>query len=61
MKPNSSDAIAVETRIVGCDGGEGAMGHPLVFLKIDGDKAAECPYCGCRFVLKEGASSAGGH
>lgn len=61
MKPNSPDIVTVETTVVGCDGGEGAMGHPLVFLKIADSRQAECPYCGRLFRLKEGVSASGGH
>lgn len=61
MKPNNQDIVTVETAVVGCDGGEGAMGHPLVFLKIDASREAECPYCGRLFRLKEGVSGSGGH
>ncbi|TAN57484.1 MAG: zinc-finger domain-containing protein [Rhodospirillales bacterium] len=60
MKPSSKEVLTVETSVVGCDGGEGALGHPLVFLKVEGGKEAECPYCGRRFALKDGAGS-GGH
>lgn len=50
----------VETEIVPCDGGGGALGHPRVFLNMEGKGAIDCPYCDKRFVLKKGAS-AGGH
>jgi len=37
---------------VSCDGGEGALGHPLVYLSIDeNDGYVECPYCDKRFNL----------
>lgn len=48
------DAPEVEevtsTRI-SCDGGGGALGHPLVWLSIGPDGYVECPYCDKRFVL----------
>lgn len=42
---------------VACDGGNGPLGHPRVFLHLVRGKIDEidCPYCGRRFVLKEGA------
>ena len=41
---------------VACDGGEGALGHPRVWLVIPQDTGwAECGYCDKRFVLKAGA------
>ncbi len=42
----------VKTRRVACDGGEGALGHPRVWLSIDDDTGwVECGYCDKRFVL----------
>ena len=32
-----TDQIEVKTATVGCDGGGGAMGHPMVYLKIGGE------------------------
>ncbi len=49
------ETIAVETLTVGCDGGGGALGHPLVYLTLSHEGRAECPYCSRRYVLKEGA------
>ncbi len=38
---------------IACDGGEGALGHPRVWLSIDEDTGwVECGYCDKRFVLK---------
>lgn len=49
----------VQTTRIACDGGQGALGHPRVWLSIDaGTGWVECPYCDKRFVLAEGA---GGH
>ena len=43
-----------QTRIA-CDGGEGALGHPRVWLSIDEDTGwVECGYCDKRFVLDKG-------
>lgn len=37
---------------VACDGGEGALGHPRVWIQIDETLGwAECRYCDKRFVL----------
>ena len=47
---------APETEIVSawrvaCDGGEGALGHPRVWLTIPQDKGyVECGYCDKKFV-----------
>ena len=40
MKP--AEIIHVDTATVGCDGGGGALGHPLVYLSI-GHSGGKCP------------------
>lgn len=53
------ETLEVDSRRVSCDGGEGALGHPRVWLSVDAEKGwVECPYCDRRFVLRDGA---GGH
>ena len=49
------ETIEVEETIVACDGGDGSLGHPKVYLNLGADNTVECPYCDRRFVLKEGA------
>lgn len=50
-----------ETRIVdsyriACDGGEGALGHPRVWLQIPGEHGwVECPYCDCKYMHRDHA------
>ncbi|MCC6305179.1 MAG: zinc-finger domain-containing protein [Rhodobacteraceae bacterium] len=68
MKPAAAPAARAddvpETEVVhavriACDGGQGPLGHPRVWLSIDpGTGWVECPYCDKRFVL---AAGAGGH
>ena len=55
------ETIQVETDKVGCDGGGGALGHPLVYLTLGKEGRVDCPYCSRRFILKEGAKVAHGH
>jgi uncharacterized Zn-finger protein len=55
------ETITVESDTVGCDGGGGALGHPLVYLTLTHEGRADCPYCSRRFVLKEGAKLAHSH
>ena len=50
----------VESETVVCDGGDGPLGHPRIFLNMEGRGSIDCPYCGKRFVLKKRAA-AGGH
>ena len=59
MQP--TETILVETSTVGCDGGGGALGHPLVYLTLDREGQVECPYCSRLFKLKEGAKVTHGH
>ena len=54
------EVITVESEVVACDGG-GALGHPRVFLNMEGRGQIDCPYCDRRFVLKAGAGGGGGH
>ncbi len=51
----------VETLKVHCDGGKGALGHPRVYLNLGDKHFVDCPYCGHRFVLKEGAKISDAH
>nr|ALS04662.1 NADH dehydrogenase [Pseudodiaptomus poplesia] len=39
----------VSKRIVACDGGGGALGHPKVFINLDQEGPHSCIYCGLRF------------
>ena len=48
------DTKVVTTWKVACDGGEGALGHPRVWLEIDEHGYVDCGYCDKRFVLKGG-------
>lgn len=35
---------------VGCDGGGGALGHPLVYLTFENNDQVDCYYCSRRFI-----------
>jgi uncharacterized Zn-finger protein len=65
MTPGPShDAPEVEVVTasrVACDGGEGALGHPRVWLTIPQETGwVECGYCDKRFVMRGGAADPGG-
>ena len=45
------EVISVESTRVACDGGGGALGHPLVFMEMGDSEFVECGYCDRRFVL----------
>lgn len=59
--PTAPEIIEVETTEVSCDGGEGPLGHPRVFLNMGDKGEVECPYCDRLFKLKKGAASLGAH
>ena len=44
----------VDARQVACDGDEGPLGHPRVYLKMDERDFVECPYCDRRYILSGG-------
>lgn len=47
------ETIHVEDRTVACDGGDGPLGHPRVYLTIKADREdVVCPYCSRQYVLK---------
>ncbi len=52
------EIVTVEEEVVACDGGPNpALGHPRVWLNMEGRGQVDCPYCGRRFVMKEGAKT----
>ena len=63
--PGDPDAIpapevfTVSSRKVKCDGGGGALGHPVVYYDMGEENFVECLYCDRRFVLAEGAEDHG--
>jgi uncharacterized Zn-finger protein len=53
------ETIEVTSTRIACDGGDGALGHPRVWLSIDPRTGyAECGYCDRRYVLKPGSAAA---
>lgn len=52
------EIVEVDGETVACDGGDGALGHPRVYLNLGPDGKIDCPYCGRRFKLKLGARPA---
>ncbi len=48
------EIIIVDDHRVSCDGGGGALGHPMVWYEIGNEGFVECKYCDRRFVLKGG-------
>ncbi len=44
--------ITVQKDRVACDGGGGALGHPLVYYDLDANGEAHCFYCSAHFIRK---------
>ena len=47
----SPEVIHVKDHRIACDGGNGALGHPRVFLEMGEAGEVTCPYCDRLFVL----------
>lgn len=53
MTTQAPETKIVETSKIACDGGEGALGHPRVWLQIPAEEGfVECPYCDAKYILK---------
>jgi uncharacterized Zn-finger protein len=50
--PQPPETIHTHATEVACDGGEGALGHPRVYLHMGADGRVECPYCDRLFILQ---------
>lgn len=60
VQPMPAEIIQVTDRTVACDGGDGALGHPRVFLFIE-DYSVMCPYCSRLYELAPGAGQQAAH
>ncbi len=56
MKPK--EIIIVDTERTACDGGDGPLGHPRVYLNLADRPAIECPYCGRHFQRSDSIAQA---
>ncbi len=54
------EIIHVDSPVVACDGGDGALGHPRVWLRIVAHEIV-CPYCSRQYVLNDGVAPDSGH
>lgn len=52
MANEPPETLYTSQQEVSCDGGEGALGHPQVYLHMDDSGQVECPYCDRLFILK---------
>jgi uncharacterized Zn-finger protein len=48
------EVLYVDEHKVSCNGGGGALGHPIVWYEMGDDDMVECKYCDRRFILKGG-------
>lgn len=50
MKPTEIIPVEESDEVAGCNGGGGALGHPLVYLRFDGKPSVDCYYCSRRYA-----------
>lgn len=51
MTIEAPETEIVDAWRVSCDGGEGALGHPRVWLSVDRETGTvECSYCDKKFI-----------
>jgi len=59
MTIEAPETEVVDSWRVACDGGEGPLGHPRVWLHIPEDRGwVECGYCDKKFVHRDFAEKA---
>ena len=60
MAQSPTETETVNKSKVACDGSEGALGHPRVWLTLDDEGKVTCPYYDKLFLL-EGSEAAKKH
>jgi uncharacterized Zn-finger protein len=54
MTLHAPEIKIVDKMRIACDGSEGALGHPRVWLQIPEQQGwVECGYCDCKFIHKD--------
>ena len=61
LEENEKDVIMVPSTRVKCDGGGGALGHPVTWLDMGDDDYVICKYCDRVFKLDPNAGPVGHH
>lgn len=61
MQPPEIIKVDADAETIGCDGGGGPLGHPLVYYTFGIRPSIDCAYCGRRFVKAADSGKAGGH
>jgi len=55
-KHDAPETVIVDGHRVSCNGGNGALGHPVVYYEMGDDGWVDCRYCDRRFIQKGGAA-----
>lgn len=61
LEDNEKDVITVQSTRVKCDGGGGALGHPVTWLDMGDEDYVICKYCDRVFKLDPNATPGGHH
>lgn len=51
------EIVEVSSKTVACDGDEGPLGHPRIYLNLSQEGRVDCPYCDRQYVLKSHGST----
>ena len=54
------ETIYIDEMVAVCDGGEGPLGHPRVYLNLGPSGKIECPYCSRLYVNRAISATAAG-
>jgi len=54
------ETIYIDEMVAVCNGGEGPLGHPRVYLNLEPSGKIECPYCSRLFVNRATAAANSG-
>jgi uncharacterized Zn-finger protein len=54
------ETIYIDEMVAVCDGGEGTLGHPRVYLNLGPSGKIECPYCSRLYVNRAISATAAG-
>jgi uncharacterized Zn-finger protein len=61
LEETENDVVMVESTYVKCDGGGGALGHPVTWLDMGDATHVICKYCDRVFKLNPNAAPGGHH
>ena len=54
------ETIYIDEMVAVCNGGEGPLGHPRVYLNLEPLGKIECPYCSRLFVNRAASAARAG-